>query len=609
LIRQLRNAAIVLALAAFLAHSSRGDVYDPPASYYSGATGTGATLKGQLLTIMSTDHIQRTYGNFRDSAAISDAHPTLPGQIWLVYDRAIVPATWTNGSTWDREHIWPQSLQGGGSVNNGDTGHRADPHALRPSTPTVNSNRGNKPFGLLTDSGGHGPADDNSAYYYPGDTDAGDVARSLFYSATRWSSLGLTLVNGNPSSYQMGDLASLIKYHFQDPPDTFERRRNHTIYSQADNPLYYTNNRNAYVDRPEYVWSVYVDQANDSRITINGTTPDANGGSTRNVDLGRVFTGSAVPSAQTFTLNKSGTDGTYFEVTTSDPIVSSSITGRNNAFRTNQIDSKSITVGLNTNTATAGLRSGIVTIDNLDVTTAGGAGRGANDAIDTFNVSLTVLDHATASFESAATTLTRTLDFGTLTTASDPLTLFFNVFNRDTTTGFTANMDFDSIIGSGDTSVITTNAGAQAGSLVLAGGAGQMLSAAINTSTVGSFSASYTLNFCDENLAGAQNDVLTLNLSGQVLLAGDFNRDSMVDAADYLVWQKTYGQSVAAAYDWGDGDGDLFVDDDDLLVWQTHFGETAGGGGLAVDAGVPEPNCIFLMVIGIGMFAGFQRHG
>ena len=83
-----------------------------------------------------------------------------------------------------------------------------------------------------------------------------------------------------------------------------------------------------------------------------------------------MLVGGAVPAAQRLTLNKAGHNGTYFEVTTSGA-ATSSLTGRFNAFRTNQTDSKSINVGLSTTTATAGLRSGTVTIDNLDITTGG----------------------------------------------------------------------------------------------------------------------------------------------------------------------------------------------------------------------------------------------
>jgi T5SS/PEP-CTERM-associated repeat protein len=55
-------------------------------------------------------------------------------------------------------------------------------------------------------------------------------------------------------------------------------------------------------------------------------------------------------------------------------------------------------------------------------------------------------------------------------------------------------------------------------------------------------------------------------------LAGDFNSNGVVDAADYVVWRKTNG--TQAAYD----------------TWRSHFGQTAGGGsGVSANATTPEP--------------------
>ncbi|MCA9310980.1 MAG: hypothetical protein KDA21_07230, partial [Phycisphaerales bacterium] len=121
------------------------DPYDPPPSYYAGATGTGATLKAQLTAAMSAGHIQRSYGDFRYSAAIHDADPNVPGKVLLCYNRASVNAGWDNGITWNREHVWPQSLQPG-DASNSSKGNLGDPHALRPCNPSINSSRGNKPF-------------------------------------------------------------------------------------------------------------------------------------------------------------------------------------------------------------------------------------------------------------------------------------------------------------------------------------------------------------------------------------------------------------------------------------------------------------------------------
>ena len=109
----------------------------------------------------------------------------------------------------------------------------------------------------------------------------------------------------------MGDLASLIEWHYLDPPDEFEGRRNHTIFSSEFNPDYFTNNRNAFIDHPEFVWSIYVYQQNDSTLTIDGGQILSDGSSILEVDFGDVEVGEAIDATFVITLNKSGLDGTY----------------------------------------------------------------------------------------------------------------------------------------------------------------------------------------------------------------------------------------------------------------------------------------------------------
>lgn len=507
----LTKSICFLALVTFVANTTKGDAYDPPANYYSAATGTGATLKSQLTTIMSTGHILRSYGDFRFSAAITDADPNVPGNLLTVYSRTSVTAAWDGGATWNREHTWPDSRQPQ-DASNSSTGAIADPHMLRPAVPSINGSRGNKPYGLDDSTGSYGAV--AGGYYFPGDADKGDMARTQFYAATRWSSQGLSLTDAFPSGFQMGDLSSLVNWNYLDTPDEFERHRNQAVYSQALNPSYYSNNRNAYVDHPEFVWSVFVDQMNDSQITIAGGTPTGNGGSTRDVNLGSVLVGAPVPAAQSFTLNKSGLDGTYYEVTPAGA-ATSSISGRFNAFANNTTGSRAIDVGLNTNTATAGLRSGTVMIDNLDVTNEGGAGVGANDANDLFNVTLSVLDHANASFADGNDFNSLTIDFGSLSVGSGIYQTPFDVFNLVATAGFTAPLDFEGFIGSGDTGVLGTNL-----SLFdnLAAGSAQGFLASFDTSAAGSFSATYLLSLSDDtSLGGALGgQQLALNLIGTV---------------------------------------------------------------------------------------------
>ena len=119
--------------------------------------------------------------------------------------------------------------------------------------------------------------------------------------------------------------------------------------------------------------------------------------------------------------------------------------------------------------------------------------------------------------------------------------------------------------------------------------------------TVGTFAASYTLNFSDENISGALNKSITLMLTGKTRLAGDYNGDLVVDAADYAVWRSTTDQYVTA-YSGADGDGNGIVNSDDYTVWRSNYGQTASGSGraarrMARTASVPEPAGIGLAVL------------
>ncbi len=71
-------------------------------------------------------------------------------------------------------------------------------------------------------------------------------------------------------------------------------------------------------------------------------------------------------------------------------------------------------------------------------------------------------------------------------------------------------------------------------------------------------------------------------------LAGDYNGDGSVDAADYVVWRKTQinGQ-------------------DGYNTWRNNFGRSSGGVGLAA-AAVPEPASMMLLVT--GFLASAWRH-
>jgi hypothetical protein len=98
-------------------------------------------------------------------------------------------------------------------------------------------------------------------------------------------------------------------------------------------------------------------------------------------------------------------------------------------------------------------------------------------------------------------------------------------------------------------------------------------------------------------------------ISAPTGVPGDYNHDGAVDAADYTVWRKTLGRSVAAGAG-ADGNLDGAVNQNDYTVWRSHFGQTGGSGagsGLLAGAAVPEPSTAWLALELLGLLAAGPR--
>lgn len=534
-----RNALLVLTLLMVPAVSA-ADVWDAPAGYYDAVTGTGGVLESRLRSRMSSGQISRSYDDFRDLAVITDADPARPGNILLTYTGESVSGAWDSGRTWNREHVWPQSRQPSGQ-------NRRDPHALRPTDPGENGSRGNRPFGGVAATGSARVLADGS--YFPGGPDRGDVARSLFYSSTRY---GLDLVRGTPSGDEMGDLDALLAWHYLDVPDDFERRRNHAVYSQSLNPSNYTDNRNAYVDRPELVWSVFVDQMNDSRLVMTSPT----------LRTETVYRG-ATPAGGAVDVLREGVDPTYFTVIgggllelsggdVRDAVGAASLDASNRSY------GYAVAAGA---TTSAGVFSGSVTVDNLDVTTQGGTGRGANDADDVFDYELTVLDHATPSLAGPGVVLADGLDAGIIGLGLGPATFEVPVYNLNGTAGFTADL----LAGPVSSSDGRVTAGAFD---AVAGGGSETVTVTVSPDALGMLSATVTLGTAEPAFAGAQNLAsLSVGVTGRVATPGDANLDGDVDVfrfdggGDAQILTSNLGTLSGATWTDGNfnGDGDVDV--------------------------------------------------
>lgn len=541
-----------------------GDLSDEWAvvgTYYNGVSGTGATLKAQLTTAMTSGHLQRAYGDFRYSAVLHDADPNQPGNILLAYNLASVSATWDSGSTWNREHVWPQSRQPG-SASNSSRGNLGDPHALLPANPGINSSRGNKPFGNADTTGGFGSL---GTYYFPGDADKGDVARSLFYSATRWSSQGLTLTNGFPGTNQMGDLDSLVTWHYLDIPDAFERRRNHVIYSQPLNPSYYTNNRNAYVDLPGAVWSVFVDNLNDSLLWLGGTA--ASDGSSSDEVCVRGLA-SVAPPASEVTLNRGGVDGTFYAVAASGDAISNQPlhNGFTGAFAINDSTERTFEVGIDPAAVSGpGLYTGVISVDNLDMTNGLGLGYGSQDANDVVTVSYEALAPSSASLSDSGVVTQIELDLGRLV-AGMPTTIAAPLFSMEPVAGYTAGVQASggSFLGQpvGSTLTIPNQA--------IQPGQSSDIQVSFTPAIMGSLSFSAFVQTGDDlGVFGAESrgEVRIDFVALVVLCLVDINADGVLDNGDITMFVNLFLAGDIAS----DINGDGVLDNGDINAFVTAF--------------------------------------
>ena len=242
-----------------------------------------------------------TYGKSKDNPG------TNPYLHALYYDRTVDNQlrAWTNDNgasvshggnkEWciDQEHIWPKSQ---GFNQDGKGGARGDPMHLWPGDSYVNSALHNDQFyGYVDTSKSYTDGKDKYAYakgnyqgisltlgtslssekvFEPQDSDKGDIARAIFYLVARYNYLSgsdpdgidsnnpnLELIQSNAllagytssttTTGKMGIMTDLLAWHHADPVDEFEIHRNNLLYAN------YTNNRNSFIDFPQwvdYIW-------------------------------------------------------------------------------------------------------------------------------------------------------------------------------------------------------------------------------------------------------------------------------------------------------------------------------------------------------------------
>ena len=206
----------------------------------SASSAYGSALYNALQSMMKAKHTKETaYQETRAYYAFTDCVSNDYTQISTFYTGTMVSSVW-NGSTYNREHTWPNSKGLNGNDEN-------DLMMLRPALATQNSSRGNKAYG------------ESSGYYDPGMDVRGDCARIVLYTYVRWAN----------TSYMWGtsgvieNLDVLLKWMEEDPVDTWEMGRNDAVQS-------ITGVRNVFVDYPEYAWLLFGQQVPASLTTPSG---------------------------------------------------------------------------------------------------------------------------------------------------------------------------------------------------------------------------------------------------------------------------------------------------------------------------------------------------
>ena len=287
-----------------------------PSGYYNTATSTGYTLKTQLSNIID-DHNDQGYNaidGFMSSYDLDNYYETGSNTILDVYSEnpsSSDPYNFTpgndecgnyssEGDCYNKEHVIPQS------VFSSNTPMQSDAHQLLPTDGRVNGFRGNFPFGrvndnnLVSQSGISNPTQNgsklganlNSGYssgysgtvFEPINEFKGDIARIYFYFITRYENQV-----GNWSSFAMFDgtsdqvlqttfLSILIEWHLSDPVSQKEIDRNNNIYYN------HQNNRNPFVDHPEYVSMIW-NPATDTEAPTAATNLIASNPTISSIDL------------------------------------------------------------------------------------------------------------------------------------------------------------------------------------------------------------------------------------------------------------------------------------------------------------------------------------
>ena len=265
------------------------DNFDPftyQGNYYnnldtSGTNGIAGSFKTTLANFVKPSGWYTYGGSGSDHLSTilqsADEDPNNSQNMIYLYTRDSVKKN--AASTWNREHVWPQSLSNGHwGTDYGGT----DILHIRPTYDTTNNRRGNEVYGDVNKQGqliygGVVYGYSSNGYFEPLDCIKGDIARIIMYVHTVYS-IYYNDANLLPTK-TIRNYDTLLKWHMQDKPDISEGNRND--FSEGSRQ----KNRNPFVDHPEYAWRVFEGCASSAIEEQCKTTYPADGSGTQGKSL------------------------------------------------------------------------------------------------------------------------------------------------------------------------------------------------------------------------------------------------------------------------------------------------------------------------------------
>lgn len=262
---------------------ARTALADPPPGYYATVDTSSPEALRVTLNAVINGHVRLPYTSSStdtwDVLELADQDPLDPDRILDLYRNLSHPKFNGGNNFYNREHTWPNSY--GFPNNNASNLPYTDCHQLFLCDINYNNVRANRPFDDCPSGCTAYPTaehDGTSGVNYTRNATPvgvwetwhdrrGDVARAILYLDIRYEGHGnepdliatddLDLIvasatGSNESVAYMGFLSTLLRWHAEDPPDARERHRNDMVFI-------YQQNRNPFIDHPEWVDLLYGD--------------------------------------------------------------------------------------------------------------------------------------------------------------------------------------------------------------------------------------------------------------------------------------------------------------------------------------------------------------